>query len=277
VFAVVGLGAVGSLLAFFLNSAGIRPYAVVRTRCERYLFRAETCRELDVEVVPRAPPSVKYTLIAVKGPDTAKALEAAAGVPILFQNGIGGLEMARERFPNALGAVVTYGVYREGCRSELRGVGEVALPRGAEEVAEALERGGARVRVVDDIEPLRWAKLVVNAAINPVTAILKAPNGVVAEDPWARALAERLALEAAEVAKAAGYPVDDPVGTVMAVARSTARNISSMAQDMARCKPTEVDFINGAVVKYGERLGVEAPYNHAVYLIIKALEASCGF
>jgi len=118
---------------------------------------------------------------------------------------------------------------------------------------------------------------VVNAAINPVTAILRAPNGVVAEVPWARALAERLALEAAEVAKGAGYPVDDPVGTVLAVARATARNISSMAQDLAKCRPTEVDFINGAVVKYGERLGVEAPYNRAVYLIVKALEASCGF
>ena len=56
VFAVVGLGAVGSLLVFFLNSAGIRPYAVVRTRCERYPLCAEACRELDVEVVPRAPP-----------------------------------------------------------------------------------------------------------------------------------------------------------------------------------------------------------------------------
>jgi len=144
VFAIVGLGAVGSLLAYFLNSAGMRPYAVVRTGCERRVFCGEACRELDVEAVPRAPPSVKYTLIAVKGPDTQSALEAAAGTPVLFQNGIGGLETARERFPNALGAVVTYGVYREGCRAELRGVGEIALPRGAEEVAEALERGGAR-------------------------------------------------------------------------------------------------------------------------------------
>ena len=50
-------------------------------------------------------------------------------MPVLFQNGIGGLEMARERFPNALGAIVTYGVYREGCRAELRGMGAVALPR----------------------------------------------------------------------------------------------------------------------------------------------------
>jgi len=118
----------------------------------------------------------------------------------------------RERFPNALGAVVTYGVYREGCRSELRGVGEVALPRGAGEVAEALERGGARVRVVDDIEPLRWAKLVVNAAINPVTAILRAPNGIVAEVPWARALAERLALEAAEGGEGGWLPGGRPRG-----------------------------------------------------------------
>jgi 2-dehydropantoate 2-reductase len=120
--------------------------------------------------------------------------------------------MVRERAPGALGAVVTYGVYRDGCRAELRGVGEVALPRGAEEVAEALRQGGARMRVVDDIEPLRLAKLVVNAAINPVTAILQAPNGVVAEDPWARALAERLALEAAEVAKAAGRRWTTPWG-----------------------------------------------------------------
>ena len=274
-FAIVGLGAVGSLLAYFLNSAGIRPYAVVRTRCERYVFCAETCRELDVEIAPRAPPSVKYTLIAVKGPDTQSALETATGTSVLFQNGIGGLETARERFPNALGAVVTYGVYREGCRTELRGVGEIALPRGAEEVAEALERGGARVRVVEDVEPLRWAKLVVNAAINPVTAILQAPNGIVAEDLWAWTLAERLALEAAEVARAAGYPVDDPARTVMAVARSTAKNISSMAQDLAGCRPTEVDFINGTVVRYGEKFGVPTPYNHAVYLTIKALEARC--
>ena len=274
-FAIVGLGAVGSLLAYFLNSAGMRPYAVVRTGCERHVFCGEACRELDVEAVPRAPPSVKYTLIAVKGPDTQSALEATAGTPVLFQNGIGGLETARERFPNALGAVVTYGVYREGCRAELRGVGEIALPRGAEEVAEALERGGARVKVVEDVEPLRWAKLVVNAAINPVTAILQAPNGVVAEDPWAWALAERLALEAAEVAKAAGHPVDDPAGAVAAVARSTAKNISSMAQDLAGCRPTEADFINGAVVRYGEKFGVPTPYNHAVYLTVKALEARC--
>lgn len=274
-FAVVGLGAVGSLLTYFLNSAGYVPHVATRSRCERHLFCAGDCVELKVRHVVRPPPGVKYTLVAVKAPDTETALHFVVGTPVVFQNGIGGLEAARARFPAALGAVVTYGIYREGCRAELRGEGEVVLPRGAEEVAEALRLGGARVRVVDDIEPLRWAKLVVNAAINPVTAILKAPNGVVAEDPWAGALAEMLALEAAEVAKAAGYPVDDPVGAVMAVARSTARNVSSMAQDLARCRPTEVDFINGAVVKYGERLGVQTPHNHAVYLMVKALEARC--
>ncbi len=275
-FAVVGVGAVGSLLTYFLNSAGFTPHVATRSKCQRFIFCADSCVELKVEVAGRFPSSVKYTLVAVKGPDTPSALALVVGTPVIFQNGIGGLEMARERFPTALGAVVTYGVYREGCRAELRGVGEIVLPRGAEEVAEALERGGARVRVVEDVEPLRWAKLVVNAAINPITAILQAPNGVVVENPWARSLAERLALEAAAVARAKGYPVESPVESVLKVAETTARNISSMAQDVMRCRPTEVDFINGAVVKQGEELGVETPYNHAVYLLIKALERKCN-
>jgi len=276
VFAVVGLGAVGSLLTYFLNSAGFTPYVATRTRCERFYFCIETCVELKAEVVERVPPSVKYTFVAVKGPDTPSALAVAAGVPVIFQNGIGGLELARRRFPEALGAVVTYGIYREGCRSELRGWGEIVLPIGAEEVAEVLKRGGAKVEVVPDIEPLRWAKLVVNAAINPITAILQAPNGVVVENPWARALAEKLATEAAAVARARGYAVEDPVGAVFKVAEATARNLSSMAQDVMRCRSTEVDFINGAVVKHGEELGVETPFNRAAYLLVKALEKRCS-
>ena len=276
-FAVVGVGAVGSLLTYFLNSAGFTPHVATRSKCQRFIFCLDTCAELKVEVAGRFPSSVRYTLVAVKGPDTPGALALVVGTPVIFQNGIGGLEMARERFPAAMGAVVTYGVYREGCRAELRGWGEIVLPRGAEEVAEALERGGARVKVVEDVEPLRWAKLVVNAAINPVTAILQAPNGVVVENPWAKSLAERLALEAAEVAGAKGYSVGNPVEIVMKVAEATARNISSMAQDIMRCRPTEVDFINGAVVRYGEEVGVETPYNHAAYLLIKALEKRCGY
>ncbi|ACB39264.1 ketopantoate reductase family protein [Pyrobaculum neutrophilum] len=275
-FAVVGMGAVGSLLAYFLNGAGVEPYAVSRTRCERYVFCDGGCRELRVRHVGRAPPEVRYSLVAVKGPDTADALSAVSGVPVLFQNGIGGLELARRIFPSAAAAVVTYGVYREGCRAELRGRGEIILPRDAAEVGEALARGGAAVRIVEDVEPYRWAKLVVNAAINPVTAVLQAPNGVLLENAWARALAEKLAGEAASVAAAVGYPVEGAFDAVLQVARATAQNISSMAQDLARCRPTEVDFINGAVVKYGGERGVPTPYNHAVYALVKALEERCS-
>lgn len=276
-FVVVGLGAVGSLLAYFLNEAGLEPYAVSRSRCDEYIFcNGDSCHKLRVKMIDRAPPDVKYSLVAVKGPDTTGALRAASGVPVLFQNGIGGLELAREVFPNAMAAVVTYGVYREGCRAELRGRGEIILPKEAAEVGEALARGGAAVRLVDDVEPYRWAKLVVNAAINPVTAILQAPNGVLLENPWARALAEKLALEAAAVAAAVGYPVEGAVDTVFTVARATASNISSMAQDLARCRPTEVDFINGAVIKYGAARGVATPHNYVVYTLVKALEERCG-
>ncbi|MEM4650456.1 MAG: hypothetical protein QW086_01375 [Pyrobaculum sp.] len=98
-------------------------------------------------------------------------------MPVLFQSGIGGIEMARERFSNALGAVVTYGVYREVCRSELRGMGAVALT--------------PRRRL--------W--------------------------PW-----------------------PDPP-----------REISPPWRKTWKCRPTEVDFINGAVVKYGENSAEAQP------------------
>ncbi|WP_243680869.1 7-cyano-7-deazaguanine synthase, partial [Vulcanisaeta souniana] len=80
-------------------------------------------------------------------------------------------------------AVITYGITRSDGVAEVRGVGEVILPSSVGEVADALKAGGANVRVVDDIEPYRWLKVIINAAINPITAILRARNGAIIKDP----------------------------------------------------------------------------------------------
>lgn len=273
VIGVVGVGAVGSLLIYFLNGAGVRPLAVQRTRCRRALC-AGRCVELEFEEVEALPPSVKYTLVAVKAYDTAAALDRAAGIPVLFQNGLGGVEEARRRFGVAWPAVVTYGVSREGCRAELRGEGEIVLPREAGELADLLARGGARVRLAEDIEAVRWAKLAVNAAINPVTALLRAPNGVVAEVAWAREVALAAAREAAQVARALGVEIGDVEEEVLKVARATAANLSSMLQDVLAGRRTEVDYINGAVAEWGRRLGVPTPVNQVLHRLVKALEAA---
>ncbi|MFN7105721.1 MAG: ketopantoate reductase family protein, partial [Pyrobaculum sp.] len=216
----------------------------------------------------------RYTVVAVKAYDSAAAARHVKGLAVVAQNGVGGLEAFGER---AVPAVVTYGVYREGCRSQLRGVGEIVLPREAGELGEWLKNGGAVVKIVDDVEPYRWLKLAVNAAINAITAVLQRENGVVAESPHARELAAAVAREVEAVAKALGVRLpEDPVGEVLKVAAATAANLSSTARDLRLCVKTEVDFINGAVVRYGERLGVATPYNRSLYLLVKTLEERCG-
>ncbi|MGC9051475.1 ketopantoate reductase family protein [Pyrobaculum sp.] len=275
-FRVVGLGAVGSLFTYFLNRAGYVPAAVQRRPCGEYLFCAGgACERLRFAAA--GAEEVRYTVVAVKAYDSPSAVPHLRGVAVVAQNGVGGFEAIREAYPNSVAAVVTYGVYREGCRSELRGVGEIYLPRSVAELGDVLRGGGARVVLVDDVEPYRWLKLAVNAAINAITAILQVPNGVVAEVGHARDLARAVVAEVMRVADALGVKMPaDPFEEVLRVAAATAGNISSTARDLARCVRTEVDFINGAVVKYGEALGVATPVNAALLQLIKTREALCG-
>jgi 2-dehydropantoate 2-reductase len=133
-------------------------------------------------------------------------------------------------------------------------------------LAELFRAAGLAAEVADPIEPHLWAKLVVNAAINPVTALARRPNAYVFEDPSAAARAGALAREAAAVAAAAGItlPYPDPVAYVGDVVRATAANRSSMLQDLERGRPTEIDAINGEVLRLGRELGVATPENERV-------------
>jgi len=276
-FGIIGLGAVGSLLAYFLNQAGYVPHVVTRSRRERYVLKwGGEAYVLQVALGDKLPP-VDYTLVAVKAYDTEAVVNKIRGVPIVFQNGIGGLELIKERLGVGFGAVVTYGVARVEGVAEVRGVGEIVLPREAGDVADALAAGGARVRVVEDIEPVRWLKLAVNAAINPITALLRAKNGVVVENPHAKSLATEAAREAGKVAETVGVRLPaDPVEEMLRVAEATRDNVSSMLQDLSQCRRTEVDYINGAVVRLGERRGVGTPVNKALWALVKAAETTCG-
>ena len=273
-FGIIGLGAIGTLLAYFLNKAGHVPYAVARTRRSKYVIKAWGLEEVvEVALVERLPPTVRYSLVAVKAYDTESALGAIAGIPVVFQNGIGGLELIKERLGVGLGAVVTYGAARTGDIVELRGLGEIILPEEAGDLADALRAGGASVKIVPDVEPYRWLKTAVNAAINPVTALLRAKNGVVLDNPYARALAEAAAREAGAVAERLGVRLPaDPVEEALRVAAATRENYSSMLQDILAGRRTEVDYINGAVVRRGREAGVEAPINYALWMAVKALE-----
>jgi 2-dehydropantoate 2-reductase len=140
-------------------------------------------------------------------------------------------------------------------------------------IEDALKAANFQVDIVHDAQSLIWGKLVVNAAINPLTAILRVPNGELLELPSARDMLARLANETAWVAQAEGIllPFPDPVAAAEDVARRTAANHSSMLQDVLRGAPTEIDAICGAVVEAGIKHGIETPVNWACWKLIKAI------
>jgi 2-dehydropantoate 2-reductase len=135
-----------------------------------------------------------------------------------------------------------------------------------------IQAAGFEVAETDQADRLVWSKLVINAAINPLTALLEVTNGVLLEHEETRALMAALAQETSAVAAAQGIELafDDPAAAAEDVARRTAANRSSMYQDILRGAPTEIDAICGAVVREGRRVGVATPVNETVWKLVKA-------
>jgi 2-dehydropantoate 2-reductase len=140
-------------------------------------------------------------------------------------------------------------------------------------LVEALRSAKFNVNIVNDARSLIWGKLVINAAINPLTALLRVPNGKILERPSAREMMRALASETARVAEAEkiDLPFPNPVAAVEDVALKTAANHSSMLQDILRGAPTEIDAICGAVVKTAQRHNIDTPANWACWKLIKAI------
>ena len=233
---------------------------------------------------PQSCAGVRYALVLVKSWQTERTAGQLAqclapdGVALTLQNGLGNLEALAASLGasrSALG-VTTTGANLLG-PGQVRPAGEGVITLGVHplmsKLAELLHRGGFVVETSHDPSGLVWGKLVINAAINPITALLGIPNGEILERPTARALLAALAREAAAVAVAQGVrlPYPDPVQTVETIARRTAVNRSSMLQDVTRGAPTEIDAICGAIVAAGERTGVPTPVNRTLWHLVKAI------
>lgn len=230
----------------------------------------------------------RIALVLVKAWQTARAANqirsflAPEGVTLTLQNGLGNFEALAE----ALGPDrVALGVTTQGAtligpghvRDTYAGRGPVHLaehPRLAP-LVELLNASGfdALQHPASHLQPLLWGKLVVNAAINPLTALLRVPNGELLHRPAALALMDAAAREAAGVAAAKGIPLPfpDPAARAREVAQATAPNRSSMFQDILRGAPTEIDAINGAVVRQAAEAGLSVPVNETLWRLVKAL------
>ncbi len=246
-------------------------------------------RETTVSVRASSDPAdaagATHALVLVKSWQTARAARmlkdclSPGGVALSLQNGLGNLETLQEHLGEeraALG-VTTIGATLVGPgHVRAGGSGPIHLmphPR-LGPLSGALCTAGFEVVEAEDLEGLLWSKLVVNACINPLTALLRAPNGDLLRRPSARRLMGAVAEETASVAAARGVrlPFEDPAAAAEGVAERTSENHSSMLQDVLRGAPTEIEAINGAVVREGERLGVPTPINRTLWRLVRALE-----
>jgi len=296
--ALIGTGAMASLLAARLST--ISPVVMVGSWAAQiaavneqglWLEEADGLRTHFPTVwatdQPEQAGPVKLAFILVKSWQTAAAAERTArllqpdGLAISLQNGWGHLETLTA----VLGTrQVTAGVTSEGAnllapgvvRHAGRGVTYLGYDADNEtQVAAAagwLQQAGFDVRLEANLAGLIWRKLVVSSAINPLTALLRLPNGELLQRPSARRLMRTLAEETAAVAQAAGIqlPPGDPATWVEEVAAATAPNRSSMLQDMERGTPTEIEAISGAIVRQAEAAGTAAPLNKTMHALILA-------
>jgi 2-dehydropantoate 2-reductase len=295
---IVGTGALATLFACRLAAVGASVTLLGTWKNGIEAFNRDGARlvlpdgsGLQFEVRATCKPSecenADLALVLVKAWQTGRAAQQLkqclpeSGLIVTLQNGLGNQEILSENLgrQRVLLGITTIGANLLGPGlAQMGGDGGTSLeehPRSGE-VSTLLQSAGLQVEIVPDANSLAWGKLVVSAAINPLTALLGVPNGILLERPAARLMLAALARETAVVASAVGVhlPFIDPVASVEAVARRTAANQSSMLQDVKRGAPTEIDAICGAVVRAGEEHGISAPFNWSMWRLVSALRVS---
>ena len=295
---ILGTGALATLFAARLAQAGNRITMLGSWKQGLDALRESGARLIDADgrehqfhvqatSEPRECRGIRHALVLVKAWQTERAARqlqeclAKDGLAVTLQNGLGNHETLAQSLGAgrvALGVTTTGATLLGPGLAKAGGEGPISLERhpllGVLETA--LRSANFQVHVVEDPRSLIWGKLVINAAINPLTALLQVSNGELLERPSARELMKALACESAQVAAAENVelPFADPVAAAEEVARRTAANRSSMLQDVLRGAPTEIDAICGAVARAGQRHGIDTPANWACWKLVKSMAES---
>ncbi|MFO8019449.1 MAG: 2-dehydropantoate 2-reductase [Promethearchaeia archaeon] len=208
---------------------------------------------------------------------------------VILQNGIGNEEIINNIMPDIslIRLVTTNGGFLKEPGYIVhtgKGITKMGIPKRNESNLEAstalgdlkqlLEESGLKSRIVDDIIKVCWEKVFVNIGINAFGALTRLRNGDLLKIEGLKKLMKRAINEAKKVAQERGIDLGkkDFVELTYEVARKTADNLNSMLQDVRKGSPTEIDFINGRIVGYANRLGIEVPINETITYLIKGLE-----
>ena len=298
--AVVGCGAVGSIFAANLARLGdvevwaYDPWqehvAAINAHGLRLSGAEDVVGSVRATANPTDLPPCKLGLVATKSMHTEAAIAATAhafqaGAVCSVQNGAGNEELIAERVP----AVIRGTTFPAGHLIEPGHVGwdtkgdthigpfepKPAPMEAVTDLAEACTRAGLPTQALEDARGAQWRKLIFNAASNAIGALTGFTHGRIAEFPPTRELAWAVMAEGRAVADAQGIVLDmspEELFDYAAQKEVAYGHKPSMLQDVEADRETEVDFLNGAVVSFGERHGVDAPLNRALTTLVKGLQ-----
>jgi len=309
---IMGAGSIGSVFGGFLAEGGHDVTLVGRpahmTAIEREGLRiggiwgdhhvtglrtVTSCDQLARE-------TFELVMLSVKSYDTKQAIEEA--VPLVapkalvlsLQNGLGNVEIVADAVgvERTLGGMVIFGAHVDEpgrvtvtvYANEVK-VGSptgVVDPARVDKIAALIDSSGIPTLGTDEIEKHIWAKVLYNCALNPLSAVLNATYGELAEEPGTRRIMDMVVEETFSVADARGVELmwDKPAGFLELfyehLVPPTAGHYASMLDDLKRGKRTEIDALNGAIVGYGKELNVECPVNEVLSGLVRVLEQVYG-
>ncbi|MFT3864359.1 MAG: 2-dehydropantoate 2-reductase [Solirubrobacterales bacterium] len=296
---VVGVGAIGGLYAAHLAQledvevwgydVSAEHVAAINRDGLRLTGAADLVGRLEARTDAAEIPPCELGIVAVKAAFTGPAMAATAGVfaagaVCSVQNGIGSEEVVAEHVARVIrgvclpaGHVTAPGVVNmDAPGTTWIGPFEPA-PAGAAEIAalgDALNRAGMPTVVEADARGAQWTKLLFNASTNPLAALTGLTHGELCDRPALRATITALVDEGRAVAEALGITLDsDPDGLISRAAVENHDHRPSMLQDAAAHRPTEIDALNGGIVRAGAGAGVPTPLHAAIAALIAGLEA----
>jgi 2-dehydropantoate 2-reductase len=295
---VLGAGAVGCYYGAMLARAGNRVTLIGRPAHVEAMrssgLRLETrsfdeCVPVEASTTPQALRGAGLVLFCVKSMASEQAASEMApfldpdAIVLNLQNGVDNAERIQARIRQPVVPAVVYvatemagpGHVKHHGRGDLViGALDAPLPAGAlEEIQRLFGQAGVPVTLSDNVMGELWAKLVVNCAYNALSAITQLPYGVLGRGTGIREVMRDVVDEALAVAKASGVRMPgDMVARTYAIAEAMPAQYSSTAQDLARGKPTEIDHLNGYLVRRGEAVGVHTPVNRVLCVLVQLLE-----
>jgi 2-dehydropantoate 2-reductase len=298
---IVGCGALGSVIAAHLARLDdVKVYAydvlqdhvrAIRERGLQISGAADFTVKLHATSEAKEIPVCDFGIFATKSLHTRAAVEQTAhifgtsGAVCSVQNGLGNEEIIAEQVRYVIRGATTMAAH-------MRGPGHAGFefysnlwigpfePSGTpfervQQLADLLNRSGLRVVPLQDARGAQWTKLIFNSAVNPVGALTRLHHAAAHRFPPTSTLYEALLQEGESVAKALQITLhSDPREMIAEGARGPEKRNASMLLDILGQRPTEVDFINGAIAECGEKLGIRVPLNRAVWRLMKGLEHS---